>query len=151
KGDTLNGEVKINPKKEFDIYNKVVFKDASGVQKNYKPEKVKGYGFEGKHFIASAYMDDYSFYRVLSYGQILLLEVMYESMKMNEISYKSEYYIAKNTDKDYSKLKESKVKKQLTEFMKDNTDIVDNLGDDKFEIEKVTDVVNQYNNWARSK
>lgn len=151
KGDTLRGEVKINPKKEFDSYNKAVFKDASGVQKNYKPDKVKGYGFEGKDFVSSTYMDDHSFFKVLSKGRIMLLEVMYEVMKMNEIYYKNEYYFATEEEKEFVKLKENKVKKQLGEYMKDNTDILENLGDEKFDIEKVTEVVNQYNSWAKTK
>ena len=41
KGDTVKGEVKINPKKEQDNYSKVFFKDESGTQKNYKANKVK--------------------------------------------------------------------------------------------------------------
>jgi hypothetical protein len=151
-GDTLKGEVKINPKKEIDNYNKAYFKDASGVQKNYKPDKVKGYGFEGKHFIASKFEGEPTFYKVLSRGQIMLYEVMFEMQQMNEISVKNEYYLAKKTDTEYSKLKEKKFKKQLEEYMKDNPEILTSADDDKkFEIEKVVELVNQYNDWAKTK
>src|ERR1044071_1125662 len=125
-GDTLKGEIKTNPKKEFDSYNKVFFKDASGVQKNYKPDKVKGYGFDNKHFIASKYEGEPSFYKVLSNGHIMLFEMMYEMQQMNEISQKTEYYLAKKEDTEYAKLKENKFKKQLGELMKDNPDILSN-------------------------
>ena len=151
-GDTLRGEVKINPKKEFDTYNKVFFKDASGVQKNYKADKVKAYGFDNKHFFAGDYEGEPMFYKILSSGTINLLEMMYETMQMNEISYKSDYYITKKGDKEFTKVKPGKFKKQLTELMKDNADVLQNMEDDKkFEIEKVTEVVNQYNDWAKSK
>ena len=113
------GEVKINPKKEFDNYSKVFFKDASGVQKNYKPDKVKGYGFDNKHFVTSKYEGEPTFYKVLSHGHIMLFEMMYETQQMNEISQKTEYYLAKKEDTEYSKLKEGKFKKQLGELMGD--------------------------------
>jgi hypothetical protein len=151
-GDTLKGEIKTNPKKEFDTFNKVFFKDASGVQKNYKPDKVKGYGFENKHFIASKYDGEPMFYKVLSNGQVMLFEMMYEMQQMNEIVYKTEYYVAKKEDPEYAKLKESKYRKQLGELMKDNPDILATADEEKkFEIEKIVDLVNQYNNWAKSK
>jgi hypothetical protein len=151
-GDTLKGEIKTNPKKEFDSYNKVFFKDPTGVQKNYKPDKVKGYGFDNKHFIASTYEGEPMFYKILSRGQVMLFEMMYEMQNMNEIVYKTEYYVAKKEDTEYSKLKESKYKKQLSELMKDNPEILATADEDKkFEIEKVVTLVNQYNNWAQSK
>jgi hypothetical protein len=151
-GDTLKGEIKTNPKKEFDSYNKVFFKDESGVQKNYKPDKVKGYGFDNKHFIASQYEGEPMFYKVLSRGNLMLFEMMYEMQQMNDIVYKTEYYVAKKEDPEYAKLKESKYKKQLGELMKDNPEILANADEDKkFEIGKVVELVEQYNNWAKSK
>jgi hypothetical protein len=151
-GDTLQGEIKTKPKKEFDSFNKVFFKDASGVQKDYKPDKVKGYGFGNKHFIASKYDGEPMFYKVLSNGHVMLFEMMYEMQQMDEIIYKTEYYVAKKEDAEYSKLKEGKYRKQLGELMKDNPEIITNTEEDKrFEIGKVVDLVDQYNNWARSK
>lgn len=151
-GDTLKGEVKMNPKKDFDLFNKVFFKDESGVQKNYKPDKVKAYGFDGKHFVASLYEKEMMFYKVLSRGTVQLYEMMYETQIMNEISYKSEYFLSRKDDKEFTRLKPVKYKKQISEFLKDNPDIVQNTDDDKkFEIEKVVELINQYNDWAKSK
>jgi hypothetical protein len=141
----------MNPKKEFDLYNRVFFKDETGVQKNYKPDKVKGYGFENKHFVASKYEGDIMFYKVLSKGKIMLYEMMYEVQQMNEISYKSDYFIALNNASEYEKLKQNKYKKQLGEWMKDNQEIIQNADDEKkFEIEKAVELVNQYNDWSKS-
>jgi hypothetical protein len=151
-GDTLKGEIKMNPKKEFDNFNKVNFKDASGVQKNYKPDKIKGYGFDNKHYVASKFDGEPTFYKVLSSGHVMLYEVMFEMQQMNEISTKSEYYFAKKSDTEFTKLKENKFKKQFGEVMKDNPDILANADEGKkFEIEKVVEIVNQYNDWAKSK
>lgn len=151
-GDTVKGEIKMNPKKELDNYAKVFFKDPSGIQKNYKPDKIKGYGFDNKHFITSKYDGEPTFFKVLSRGHIMLFEMMYEMQLMNEISQKTEYYLAKKEDTEYEKLKENKYKKQLTELMKDNPEILANADEGKkFEIEKVVEIVNQYNDWAKSK
>ena len=81
----------------------------------------------------------------------MLFEMMYETQQMNEISQKTEYYLAKKEDTEYSKLKEGKFKKQLGELMKDNPEILANTEDKKFEIEKVVELVNQYNDWAKTK
>ena len=152
KGDTLKGEIKMNPKKDFDLYAKVFFKDESGVKKNHKPDKVKGYGFENKHFVSAKYEGEMMFYKVLCNGKIMLYEMMYEMQQMNDIVHKSEYYIANNGDTEFAKLKQNKFKKQLSEYMKDNSELIENADDDKkFEIEKVTELINQYNDWAKNK
>lgn len=151
-GDTLKGEIKMNPKKDFDNFNRVSFKDANGVQKNYKPDKVKGYGFENKHFISSKLDGEPTFYKVLSKGNLLLLEVMVEVQQMNEITTKTEYYFAKADESEYTKLKENKFRKQFGEVMKDNPEILSNADEGKkFEIEKVVEIVNHYNDWAKTK
>ena len=54
-GDTLIGEVRLHPKKEFENYNKITFKDQLGGQKTYKPDKLSGYGCSGHHFISMKY------------------------------------------------------------------------------------------------
>lgn len=149
-GDTIKGEIKMNPKKEFDLFNKVFLKDESGVQKNYKPDKVKAYGFEDKHFVAAKYEGEMMFYKILSSGKITLYEIMYEMQQMNDIVVKSEYYLAAKSSGEFEKLKQNKYKKQLSEFMKDNPDIISGDEEKKFEIEKVTDLIQQYNNWAKN-
>ena len=81
----------------------------------------------------------------------MLYEMMYEVMQMNELSYKSDYYVSNPGDTEYTKLKQNKYKKQLTELMKDNPNIAAGDEEKKFEIEKVVELINQYNDWARSK
>src|SRR3954467_4216646 len=70
KGDTLWGEVKTNPKKEHEVYNKFTFKDAMGAQKNCKPNKVKAYGFSGQHFVSMDSDGEPKYFQALARGEI---------------------------------------------------------------------------------
>jgi len=148
KGDTVKGEAKINPKKEIDNYSKVTFKDENGVQKMYKPVKIKGYGFNDENYISMDSEDERKFYRVLATGEIYFYKLGYEAMRMNEIVFAVEYYIAHGNEKELTLVKESKFKKQLTEWMKDNTDFINEYGDDKkFDQEKAVLAITNYNSW----
>ena len=149
KGDTLKGEVKINPKKEIDNYSKVTFKDETGLQKMYKPNKTLAYGFNDEHYIAMDSQDDEKkFYRVLANGEINFYKLGYESMRMNALSFELEYYISKAGSKDLVLVKESRFKKQVSEMMSDNLEFAEAYGDDKkFDFEKALESITNYNAW----
>lgn len=152
KGDTLKGEIRINPKKEQDLYAKVFFKEASGMQKSHKPEKTKGYGFEDKTFVSVGSDDGGRFFQVVVKGPISFYKTMVEATKMNEIIYLPEYYLSKMEDKIPILVKESRFKKQLAELMKDNSQIADSYPDDKkFDFEKAVEVIKNYNAWRKGK
>ena len=148
KGDTLKGEAKTNPKKEIDSYNKIFFKDQSGVQKNYKPNKIKGYGCNNEHFVSLDSEGEMKFFKVLSRGEINFYKLGFEGLRMNNIVFEVEYYISRTNSKDLVTVKEGKFKKQLTEWMKDNTEFINTYGDDKkFDPDKAIEIISQYNNW----
>ena len=149
KGDTLKGEVKFNPKKEYDCYNKVFFKeDVSGIQKSYKPKKVKGYGFNGQHYVSMEFEGEPKFYRVYASGNINMYRMMYEVILMNKPALGGGFFICKSDEKNLTQVKEAKFKKQLSEWMKDNTEFINTYEDEKtFNIERATEVINQYNTW----
>ena len=148
KGDTLKGEAKINPKKEIDNYSKVNFKDESGLQKMYKPNKIKAYGFKGENYVSMDSEDEKKFFRVLSTGDINFFKLGYEAMRMNELVFEVEYYIAHPGDKELFLVKESKFKKQLSEWMKDNLEFINDYGDEKkFDFEKALTAITNYNSW----
>jgi hypothetical protein len=150
-GDTLKGEIHYH-KKDIENYNHIMFKDATGAQKSYKPDRISGYGADGKHFVSGMYKDEATFYRAYSAGMILTLEIVIETIVANNIAYVSEYYLLKQGDKDYTRINEKKTKKQLKEIMKDNTEFADKYEEgEKFDIVNVAKVVRQYDNWARSK
>lgn len=151
KGDTLQGEIKMNPKKEHDSYLKVFFKDNSGVQKNYKPGKVKGYGFGENHFVSLKHDEEDMFFKRLTSGSILLYKAAFEVVVMNETSYDFEYYVFKEGDKKLTEVKEGKFKKQMMEWMKDNTEFISEFKDEKkLNEEAAKEAILKYNDWKRS-
>ena len=148
KGDTLKGEVKINPKKEQDNHNKVFFKDDKGIQKNYKPNKIKAYGFEGNnHYIAMDIGGEEKYYKAIARGEISLYKMIFEEIKMNESSFQAEYFLQKKGDKKMADVKQSKFKKQLGELMSGSAGFVSDYEDGKtLDEAKAAEVINKYNN-----
>ena len=147
KGDTVRGEVKINPKKEQGNYDKVFFKDDSGTQKNYKPNKVMAYGFDKQHYITMDYEGEPKFYKALVRGEISLYKMMFEVTNMNATSFDGEYYITRKDDKKMTAVKEGKFKKQLQEMMSGAAGYANDYeGDKKLNEEKAVEVINNYNN-----
>lgn len=149
KGDTLQGEVKYNPKKEQDCYNKVYFKDATGAIKNYKPKKAKAYGFDDQNFVAMDFEGELKFYRVLAAGEINLYRMAYEEIRMNQPILGGGYYLGHKGD--YTKLtevKEERFKKQMNDWMKDNPEFLNDYEDTKdFNAENAAAVIRKYNAW----
>lgn len=147
-GDTLRGEVKVNEKKPQEHYAKVMFKDDKGYQKTWKPGKIKGYGFEGNHYLAYSDNEEPSFYRVLASGPVGLLELKYEGLRMNKATVESEYFLSVAGEKHLQSVKERNFRKQLADVMKDNAEIAAQYPDEKqFEEEAAISVINTYNSW----
>lgn len=151
KGDTLRGEVKINPKKEYDNHNKVFFKDDSGTQKNYKPNKVKGYGYNDNHFVSVNVDDEPKFLKRLVNGPIVFYKSAFEVVKMNEVSFDYEYFLFKDGDKKLTEVKEAKFKKQLQEWMSGAAGFANDFKDEKkFNEASAVEVINKYNDWKKT-
>lgn len=152
KGDTLKGDVKLNPKKEIDLYTKLTFKDATGAQKMYKPMKTKGYGFDQSNFITMPDSEgELKFAKVLVLGPISLYKIGFEGLKMNTVVVEFEYYLVSAESNDKEMIKESKYKRQLNEWMRDNVSFLEANEDKKFDEQKVIDIINQYNAWKSNK
>jgi len=146
KGDTLKGEVKINPKKEQDNYSKVFFKEESGTQKNYKPNKVKAYGFENQNYVSMDYEGELKFYKALVRGEISMYKMMFEIVNMNATSYDGEYYITRQGDKKMTLVKEGKFKKQLQDMMSGASGYANEYeGDKKINEESAISAIKKYN------
>lgn len=151
KGDTLRGEVKINPKKEHDNHNKVFFKDAAGIQKNYKPNKVKGYGYDNNHYVSITQDDEAKFYKRLTNGAIILYKGAFEVANMNAVSYEFDYYLFKEGDKKLTEVKEGKFKKQLQEWMSGSAGFANDFKDEKeFNEASAIEVITKYNEWKKN-
>jgi hypothetical protein len=151
KGDTVRGEIKINPKKEFDHYFKITFKDNSGAQKNYKPAKIKGYGFDNKNFISWGEDEEAMFYERLTEGAIILYKSCFESVHMNQEMREPAYYLYKEGSKKLTDVKEDKFKKQIQEWMNGATEFAGEYTEEKkFNVESAIAVINKYNDWKKS-
>lgn len=150
-GDTERVEIRVNPKKTLEQYQKVGYKMANGQQRQFKPDKVKGYGFGDNHFVSGKNDDENVFYKVLSDGELSLCQLQYETLLMNEITTKEEMYIKKTGDTDFHHLKHNKIKKQLKEHMASNNDLVKKLEEkDNLDQAEIVQVFNEYNSWAKN-
>ena len=148
-GDTLNGEIKKNSKKEFDNFSKASFKNEAGEIKTYHADKVKEYVVDGATFISRNIDGDQIFVKRLSKGVVNLYEVQVEVMQMNEIRVKSDYYMEKEAG-EFVKIKSGKFKKQIVDVMGDNQEIVKGIEDKKYDYDNILEVFNVYNKPANN-
>lgn len=156
KGDTVRGEVKINEKKEFDLFRKVSVKLSETESKTFKPDKVKEYSVDGQRFITKKIDDEYVFVKVVAMGELNLYMHQFEFYHGEEVRHDSEYYIEKGNlnqpDSQPSKIKGSgKFKKMVAELMGDHTELVKKIqtSDNKYEGEAMVEVVVEYNDWVK--
>ena len=149
-GDSVKGDIHVNPKKELDLFSKVTLKSLI-TTKTYHANQVKEYGFENEHFVARKVDDDMQFLKAISSGRVNLYELQYEEQRGSDIVVESDYYMEKNdgTSTEPQKVKANKFKKTVEEMMSDNSDLVTRVqGDDKkYEIADMESVVDEYNSW----
>lgn len=144
-GDTLKGEVKKNPKREFDNFTKASYRKKDGSEiKSFTPAKIKEYCVDGTTFVSRNIDGDQVFVKRLSKGSVNLYESQVEVMQMNDLKVKSDYYMEK-TAGEFVKIKSGKFKKQVEEAMSDNEEIVKALEDKKYEYENIVELFNAYN------
>lgn len=147
-GDSLKGEVKRNPKREFDNFTKASFRKKEGSEiKSFSPAKIKEYCVDGTIFVSRNIDGEQVFVKCISRGAVMLYEAQIEVMQMNEIRVKSDYYLEKKGG-EFVKVKSSKFKKQMTDAMSDNEEIVKALEDKTYDYENIVEVVNAYNKKA---
>jgi len=147
-GDTLKGELKKNPKREFDNFAKAAYrkKDGSDI-KTFNPTKIKEYCVDGVTFVSRNVDGEQVFVKRLSKGTVNLYEAQVEVLVMNDIKVKSDYYMEKEAG-EFVKIKSGKFKKQVEEVMGDNQEIVKALADKKYEYENIVELFKAYNKSA---
>jgi hypothetical protein len=149
-GDTMNGEIKVNPKKEFDFYSRVTVKKSEEEKKSFTPAKAREFCFEGTRFVSKQVEGEGSFVKCLACGAVNLYEHQYEWQSGNNIVYKSEYFIEKNDGKEMVRVKSVHFKKIAEEYMGDNADLMKDLHDKKYDFDQMAEMVQQYNTWVKS-
>lgn len=152
KGDTIKGEIKHNPKKEFDLFSKVTVKIAENQNKTLKADKVKMYAFGENQFISSTVDGEPAFMKLLTKGAITLYEWQYEWVNAkNETEYRTEYYMQKEGEAEPVRIKSGKFRKQVAEMISDNQELVKELEDKKYDYDNLSEVVESYNKWVKQK
>jgi hypothetical protein len=149
-GDTVKGEIRLNTKKEFDLYSKVTVKKSEDEKKTFSPQKAREYCFEDTHFVSRLVEGEGSFVKCVSLGAVNLYEHQYEWQSGNEIIYKSEYFIEKAHSTEIVRVRPGKFKKIVEEYMGDNAELVQQVKDKKYDFEQLTEVVQTYNSWAKA-
>lgn len=153
-GDTVKGEIKYNTKKELPLFSKVTLKNAENIQKNYKPDQIKEYGYEGIRFLTRTMDKELVFLKLVSAGQINLFEWQFEVYHGDQTLVEKEFYIEKidGDAKGPEKLKGNRFKKTVSELMADNTELVARVeaDDKKYEIAEMQSVIEEYNEWYAS-
>lgn len=145
-GDTLNGEIRKNVKKEFDNFTKASFRKIDGTEaKTYRADKIKEYVVDGITFVSRNIDGDQVFVKRLSKGTVNLYEAQVEILQMNEVKVKSDYYMEKAAG-EFVKIKSGKFKKQIVDVMGDNEEIVKGLEEKKYDYDNILEVFNTYNN-----
>jgi hypothetical protein len=144
-GDSLKGEIKKNAKHEFENFVKASFRKKEGSEvKSYSPSKIKEYCIDGVSFVSRNVDGEQVFVKRISKGALNLYESQVETMQMNEIKIKSDYYVEK-AGGEFVKVRSSKFKKQMSDVMADNEEIVKSLEEKKYDYENIVEVVNAYN------
>jgi len=150
KDDTLRGDIKLNPKKELEVFEKVIINLSATEKKTFKPDKIKGYRTDSATFVSKKLDDGMSFFKVLCTGKLNLYEYMYYWEKPNkDVVVKSEYYMEKQGEDKTTKIKQGgKYKKQLAEAMADNAELVKSFDEKEFDAEDMIEIFKQYNSEA---
>lgn len=147
-GDTLKGEIKKNPKRDFDNFAKAAYRKRDGGEiKTFNPSKIKEYMVDGFVFVSRNIDGEQVFVKRLSKGTVNLYEAQVEVLQMNDIKVKSDYYMEKEAG-EFVKIKSGKFKKQVEEVMSDNEEIVKALADKKYEYDNIVELFNAYNKKA---
>lgn len=151
KGDTLKGEIKKNPKKEFDNFVKAAYRKSEGGEiKTFNPTKITEYCVDGFKYVSRNIDGEQVFIKLISSGAVNLYEAQLEVYQMNDIKIKSDYFMERSGEAGPIKIKSGKFRKQVQEVMSDNEDIVKGLEDKTYDFDNIVEVFNTYNKSAKN-
>lgn len=153
-GDTVRGDVKINTKKELDLFKRVMLKLGETESKSYAPSKIKEYGYEDQRFVSRMIDGEQAFVRVLSSGNINLYEHQFEYYHGNDVLVDSEYFIEKSenasTSNEPKKVKAARFHKVMTDLVGEDSEFAKTkLEDKKYETSQMIEAVQEYNAWIQ--
>ncbi|MCW3077527.1 MAG: hypothetical protein JWO32_2136 [Bacteroidetes bacterium] len=156
KGDTVKGEVQTNLESEIAFYQGFNFKAPGSTKVTpVSPKKVKGYGFNDRHFVLVPYDAQSQVYiEQLVNGRLKFYEYKYNDTKEGRPVISSMYYIqdskAEEKDKEMAELKPISIKfykKDLKPYMKDQPVTWNDLDKFTFNKEAVINALKEFNKY----
>lgn len=154
KGDTVKGEIQINPLDETDFYHGFGFKPAKGAGKVtvINSKKAKAYGFDGRHFAVIPYEEGDIYAEYLTRGRLTFMEYKLHT-KQDGVEIIGSVFFIQDKAADEAELRDLKqisqkfYKRDLKPYMKGQPMIWSDL--DKFTFEKnaVSNALKEYNKY----
>jgi len=146
KKDTIKGEVKLFLKDETNYYAQVMFRPKPvGSAKKFLPNKLSGYGYEDKHFIALKIFDSWAFVLQLVKGKITVYEYKPPVSVGNEDK-ESIYLVMKGGPDELSELiADAKLKKQLKPLFADDKEFIKELDKQEIDFKTALQLIEKYN------
>lgn len=153
KGDTIKGDIQINPDDETDFYHGFFFKAGkAGKAVAMNSKKAKSYGFDGKDFTVIPYETGDLYAQYLAKGRLNFMEYKQHEKKEGEDVIGSVYFIqdtkadeAEKELRDLKQISQKFYKRDIKPYMKEQPVTWTDL--DKFTFEKnaVANAVKEFN------
>ena len=155
KGDTVKGEVQINPTNgEPDFYKGFSFKIGKGKVTPISTKKARAYGFDDRNFTLIPFDAGEVYIEYLAKGRLNLLEYKYASSKGGQPIVESIYFIQDTkADESVKELREIRqisqkfYKKDIKPYMKDQPATWENLDKFTFNKEVLANAVREFNKY----
>lgn len=155
KGDTVRGQVQVNPPTETDFYSQFMFKmPRSKKLKAMTPKLTKAYGFDDRDFIMTEYDGRKIYIERIVTGRLRLYEYKFIGKVNGYDGVESCYFIkdnyAEGEDADLKELKKISgkfYKRSLKPYMKAQPFIWADLDKYNFRLQAVVNAVTEFNSY----
>lgn len=156
KGDTLKGQVQVNPENPTDFYKQFAFKlQREKKPKIYTAQRVAAYGFDGRNFVMLELKGEKIFVERLVTGRLRFYEFQFNGKVNGEPAIESEYFV-KDTGSEELELREPKklsrtfYKQGLKPYLKDQAMLWTDLDKFSFDKNKVVKTLKEFNQFYAS-
>ncbi len=146
RGDTSHGEIKFNKKQ---IYNQVVFKTEEGGVREFYPEQLRGYSFANRYFTRDEKVGNLVFIEIKVDGPASLYQtnlLVNLAATIPPTRYMVNYFVRKENG-DYIAITKKDFKDKMSDFVKENKDLRDQINNNKLKYKDVAEIIKQYNIW----
>lgn len=154
KGDTVKGQVQVNPEDETDFYKQFAFLAPRSKKSRLMTaaSRIKAYGLEDRNFVMIDHDGEKFFVERLAMGRLRFYELRFHGKIDGNPAIESAYFIkdtgAEGEDKDLGEIKKIPTKfykKNLKPYMKDQLMIWSDLDKYTFSKQTVLNAVKEFN------